>query len=214
MIRAALSLVLFCAFSPLAAAQIRISIPLQSFRINDKIPAKVENTTSGPVTFCIEIGQRSTNGTITEATPVPFVAQTSSEGRWRTLLIWPRCGKFAPPHCSGARKIRRISISAWRAWPHAAFVGILDGLEPRIGLFEATEAGSQGQIQTIYDIDECRGIKFTSAFSVPLPLPPQTVLTALVERSAIPISSRPSSRNVSPAAQFAPRDARNAPPVG
>ena len=97
MIRAALSLVLLYAFLPSAAAQVRVSIPLQSFHIHDEIPAKVENATSEPVTFCVEIGQRSTNGTTTEATPIPFVVQTSSEGKWRTLLIGPDVGSLRRP---------------------------------------------------------------------------------------------------------------------
>jgi len=96
-IRVALSLVLLYAFLPSTAAQVRVIIPLQSFHVNDKIPAKVENASSEPVTLCLEIGQRSTKGTTIEATPVPFIVQASSEGRWHTLLIGPDVGSLRRP---------------------------------------------------------------------------------------------------------------------
>ncbi len=97
MIRVALSLIFLCAFLPSAAAQVRVSIPFQSIRVNDEIQAKVENATSEPVAFCVEIGQSSTNGTTTEATPIPFIVQASSEGRWHTLLIGPDVGSLRRP---------------------------------------------------------------------------------------------------------------------
>ncbi len=96
-IRTALGFVLLYTFLPAAAAQVRITIPLQSFHVNDKIPARVENATSEAVTFCLEIGQRSTNGTTVEATPIPFIVQASSGDRWRSLLIGPDEGSLRRP---------------------------------------------------------------------------------------------------------------------
>lgn len=92
-----MSLVLLHVFLPSASAQVRVSIPPQSFHVNDKIQAKVENATSEPVTFCLEIGQSSMNGTTVEATPIPFTVQASSEDRWHTLLIGPDVGSLFRP---------------------------------------------------------------------------------------------------------------------
>jgi hypothetical protein len=78
---------------PFAAAQVRVTVPLQQYNLNDRIRAKIENVGSEPVTFCLEMGQTSSDGVITESTPIPFIVQQSSEGTWRPFFIGPDAGK-------------------------------------------------------------------------------------------------------------------------
>jgi hypothetical protein len=76
-------------FVPALAAQVRVTVPLQQYTLNDRIRAKIENAGSEPVTFCLEMGQTSSDGIITESTPIPFIVQGNSKGPWQTLMVGP-----------------------------------------------------------------------------------------------------------------------------
>lgn len=87
-------MVLGFAFAPAASAQVKVIVPAPEFDANEKIFAKVQNDGPEPVTFCVEIGQTSTQGATTEVTPIPFVVQQMTKGSWHTLLIGPDIGSF------------------------------------------------------------------------------------------------------------------------
>jgi hypothetical protein len=74
--------------------QVKISIPANHYRAQEQIRAKVENTGSRPVTYCIEIGQTSPKGDGTESTPSPFWVQSDGNGKWGTLVIGPDVGSL------------------------------------------------------------------------------------------------------------------------
>ena len=60
--------------------------------MHDEINAKVENTGSNEVTFCVEFGQTSMKEGDTESTPSPFWVQRRDNHEWGTLLIGPDVG--------------------------------------------------------------------------------------------------------------------------
>ena len=72
----------------------QITVPARQFKMLESIPAKIENPSSKPITFCVEFGQTSPspdeNGI--ESTPSPFEVQAYSSGKWHTLLIGPDVG--------------------------------------------------------------------------------------------------------------------------
>jgi hypothetical protein len=80
-----------------ATAQVRVTIPSQELTFRHKFPATVENASTEPVTFCVEFEQTSSNGIITERTPIPFVVERWSEGTWHTLMIGPDVGSLRRP---------------------------------------------------------------------------------------------------------------------
>lgn len=61
------------------------------------ISARVENETGLPITFCVELGQRSIHGNFSESTPIPFEAQAQTKSGWNTLLIGPAIGSVRRP---------------------------------------------------------------------------------------------------------------------
>jgi hypothetical protein len=75
-----------------ASAQVRIIVPAPQFKVHDEIHAKVENTGSNAVTFCVEFGQTSMKEGDIESTPSPFWVQRSDNNKWGTLLIGPDVG--------------------------------------------------------------------------------------------------------------------------
>jgi hypothetical protein len=77
-----------------AIAQVKITVPAQRYKVQEEIHAKVENTGSGAVTFCVEFGQTSPEGGEIESTPSPFWVQRSSNGKWSTLMIGPDVGSI------------------------------------------------------------------------------------------------------------------------
>jgi hypothetical protein len=77
-----------------AIAQVKISVPAQHYRTQDEIHGKVENTGSGPVTYCIEIGQTSPKADGTEGTPLPFWIQQYSNDKWSTLMLGADVGSL------------------------------------------------------------------------------------------------------------------------
>ena len=75
-----------------AIAQVKITVPSQHYRVHQQIQAKVENTSTRPVTFCVEFGQTSMKEGEVESTPSPFWVQRNSDGKWDILLIEPDVG--------------------------------------------------------------------------------------------------------------------------
>ena len=75
-----------------ALAQVRVTLPSAEFRSQEHIRATVENDLGRPITYCVEFGQTSTNGSDIESTPSPFEVQQRTGGRWSTLLIGPDVG--------------------------------------------------------------------------------------------------------------------------
>jgi hypothetical protein len=73
-------------------AQVKITVPAQRYNLQEEIPAKVENSGDGAITFCVEFGQTSTKGGEIESTPSPFWVQRNSSGKWATLMIGPDIG--------------------------------------------------------------------------------------------------------------------------
>ena len=77
-----------------AIAQVKITVPAHQYKVQEKIPAKVENKGNGAITFCVEVGQTSSRDGEIESTPSPFWVQHSSNGKWGILLIGPDVGSL------------------------------------------------------------------------------------------------------------------------
>jgi len=80
-----------------AFAQVRVTVPSPEVQIHEKIVARIQNQGTKPVTFCVEFGQTSSDGTDTDPTPSPFIVQQKSAGKWSTLLIGPDVGSNRSP---------------------------------------------------------------------------------------------------------------------
>lgn len=80
-----------------AFAQVRVALPSVEVHLHGKIAATVQNERNQPVTFCVEFGQTSSDGTDIEPTPSPFVVQQKRAGKWSTLLIGPDVGSNRVP---------------------------------------------------------------------------------------------------------------------
>src|SRR5580704_9033095 len=76
----------------IAVAQVIVSVPSRHYKAHEKINAKVENRTDNAVTFCVEVGQTSSNNGEIESTPLPFSVERNSNGKWGTLMIGPDVG--------------------------------------------------------------------------------------------------------------------------
>jgi hypothetical protein len=87
-------LVLLLILPTVAIAQLKITVPAQQYKVQEKIPAKVENKGNGAVTLCVEAGQTSPKEGEIESTPSPFWVQRSSDGKWGTLMIGPDVGSL------------------------------------------------------------------------------------------------------------------------
>jgi hypothetical protein len=98
MARLVCSCLILCAFSLTAAAQVKIHVPQPHQKKYEKISASVENSTSKPVTFCVEYGQSSPKkeGEV-ETTPYPFWVQQNYNGKWSTLINGPDVGSIRSP---------------------------------------------------------------------------------------------------------------------
>lgn len=84
------SMLLWCAFVPAVAAQVRITVPSKSFPVTEKITATVQNDGEQPVTICVESGQISKSGKTAVSTPVPFLIEGKvHETSWKPLLVSP-----------------------------------------------------------------------------------------------------------------------------
>jgi hypothetical protein len=94
MTRLTLAALMFSLCLPTATiAQVRISLPVRRYHVQEEIRAKVENSSS-PVTFCVEFGQTSPKGGEIESTPSLFWVQRRSNREWSTLMIGPDVGGF------------------------------------------------------------------------------------------------------------------------
>jgi hypothetical protein len=79
------------------SAQVRVVIPKAHYRPQERIPAKLENQTSRPITVCVQFGQWSPKGDTIESTPSPFFVERNDNGKWSVLLIGPDVGSNAQP---------------------------------------------------------------------------------------------------------------------
>jgi hypothetical protein len=81
--------------------QVYVALPRARFNRSEGIPAKVVNTGSSGIVFCIEYGQWSCKeagcGDI-KATPIPFYVQRKAGGKWSALLIGPDMGSIRVPN--------------------------------------------------------------------------------------------------------------------
>src|SRR5580658_5225266 len=90
------SLVVF--FASTASAQVAVRIPLQSYKSHDWINVQIVNSSTKPVSFCVEYGYRSYfDYDHFEATPTPVYIQQKSEKGWSTLLTGPDIGSSRQP---------------------------------------------------------------------------------------------------------------------
>ena len=87
----------FLILSITTRAQVKVTVPVRQFKVQQKIYAKVENAGKDAVTLCVEAGQTSPLAGGVEATPTPFWVQHHSNGKWSTLLIGPDVGGMKTP---------------------------------------------------------------------------------------------------------------------
>jgi hypothetical protein len=78
-------------------AQVKVTVPVRQYKVQEKIYAKVENGGKDAVTLCVEAGQTSPLAGGVEATPTPFWMQVHSNGKWSTLLIGPDVDSIETP---------------------------------------------------------------------------------------------------------------------
>ena len=98
MTRLTFASVVLALFSLTATAQVKIHVSARQHKKYEAIHASVENSGTNPVTFCIEYGQTSPNGSgEIETTPSPFWVQQNNSGKWGTLMIGPDVGSFKSP---------------------------------------------------------------------------------------------------------------------
>jgi hypothetical protein len=109
-----------------AIAQVKITVPVQRYKVHEEIHTKVENTGDKAVTFCVEFGQTSMRGSEIEGTPSPFWVQRNDNGKWGTLLIGPDVGSARAAAVLEARESKefpfrlndsgrmRLRLSYWR----------------------------------------------------------------------------------------------------
>lgn len=98
MMRIIFASLLLALFSLAATGQVTIHVSPQHQKKYETIHARVANTGSRPVTFCIEVGQTSPKGGgEIETTPTPFWVQRNNDGRWSTLMNGPDVGSFRNP---------------------------------------------------------------------------------------------------------------------
>jgi hypothetical protein len=94
------AILVFLAFScsALAAAQVKISVPVLRFKAHDQIDVRVTNAGTAPVTYCVQIGHVSyTDSGQSEPTPTPVYVQQKNSRGWSTLMIGPDIGSFLSP---------------------------------------------------------------------------------------------------------------------
>jgi hypothetical protein len=97
--------------APFAAAQAKIDIPAQHYKVRQEIHAKVQNFGIRPVTICVEFGQTSPKADgETESTPSPFWVQRNSDGKWGTLIIGPDVGSMRAAVLLDAGESKEFSI--------------------------------------------------------------------------------------------------------
>jgi hypothetical protein len=109
-----------------AVAQVTITVPAQRYKAQEKIPARVENNGNSAVTFCVEVGQTSSQEGGIESTPSPFWVQRNSNGKWGTLMIGPDVGSLKTATVLEARESKefpfrlngsgrmRLRLNYWR----------------------------------------------------------------------------------------------------
>lgn len=79
------------------AAQPRIVLPKDQFKVQEQIRATLENNESRPLTICIEWGQWSPKGDSIESTPSPFFVEKLRGEKWEILLNGPDIGTNRQP---------------------------------------------------------------------------------------------------------------------
>ena len=80
------------------SAQVKVVVPRREYPSEYKIPARLENLTSAPITVCVQLGLWSPNGTDTiEYTPSPFLVEQNDHDKWSVLLKGPDVGSNSQP---------------------------------------------------------------------------------------------------------------------
>jgi hypothetical protein len=120
---------------PVAAfGQVKISLSAQRHKVREEIHAKVENTGSRPVTFCVEFGQTSPKAGEIVSTPSPFWRHQNSLGNWDTLMIGPGCRQPESRRGAGGREVNGLSLPLERFRKNAAATQLLARRYSEIGL--------------------------------------------------------------------------------
>ena len=88
--------VVFLSLPSLPSRQVSIDVPREQLNSRETIPAIVANRGKDPVTFCVQFGQTSKASPSgeSELTPIPFLVQQYSPGKWGTLMIGPDIGSI------------------------------------------------------------------------------------------------------------------------
>lgn len=89
-----LTILFFRSLATPTIAKVKVTLSAQHYKAGEEIHAKIENTGSSGVTFCVEFGQTSMNEGEVESTPSPFWVQRNNDGRWSTLIIGPDVGSL------------------------------------------------------------------------------------------------------------------------
>jgi len=133
MTRLILASLLWSSFSLTAGAQVKIEISPQRLGKYEKLHAKVENSGSKPVTFCIEAGQTSPKGGgEIETTPSPFWVQRSNEGKWGTLIIGPDVGSSKFPEVLNPGKSEEFPFRLGGSGQMRLRLNYWDGAVPKL----------------------------------------------------------------------------------
>jgi hypothetical protein len=98
--------VVFLSLPSLPSRQVSIDVPREQLNSRETIPAIVANRGKDPVTFCVQFGQTSMASPSgeSELTPIPFLVQQYSSGKWGTLMIGPDIGSIRAPVTLGPGK--------------------------------------------------------------------------------------------------------------
>jgi hypothetical protein len=91
-------------------AQVKVSVPVRRYEVQEKIYAKVENVGRDAVTLCLEAGQTSPLADGLEATSTPFWVQVHSNDKWSTLLIGPDVSSSKAPLGLAAGEAQEFSF--------------------------------------------------------------------------------------------------------
>lgn len=88
---------LIACLASVGTAQVRITLPKNHYRVQEEIPAKIENHGRHGVVFCVEIGRVSQVGNEIKSTPTPFVIERESANEWGVLMKGPDVGGSRQP---------------------------------------------------------------------------------------------------------------------
>lgn len=96
----------------MAVAQVKVTLPSTHFSAEEKIEARIANTSGETISFCVDAGLWSMHGGRPEATPSPFVVEKWTGNKWG-ILLGPDIGSMPLPQSldSGADIIFPFRLS-------------------------------------------------------------------------------------------------------